>query len=324
MTRIALICLLSASISACATVETAADVELDNFEVALDEAIQAGDYQLAMELGSEWTGMPISGNGDGGLEAPTGIIAGIILPGSELETISIVHGRMIDLDSGERHQIDGMMAQPMTDQVRGMMVANTDQAGDESLGTLYGDYRTVGGETDQGSMRATWNVEGNPVTSTIDAHWFVETDGGGRIFGVYTERPQTTWDEAVRLRIDVSGLTEVHIYEDKLWVTTMGTDEDQDSATSAQVNGEEWELTYSEQSCPQVEDADCNTEAYIPADGLTADFSAGVELTTYVARGGVALVEEPTADNEYHTVIVLDDENYGGSSVYEIVLTPAS
>ena len=322
-TRTALICLIaSAGLSACTTMDAVQEAELDVLTEAIDEAVLAGDYPLAMELGYEYLGLPIDGN-DAEATPATGYMAGVIIPGEDGGPRATLRGRMIDPDLGDRHQIYGMMAAPLDDQVRGIVAGSTHQSGERNGGSLFGDYRTVGGETDQGGLRATWNVEGSPVTSYIDAHWHVDSDGVGRVFGTWTELEVPTWEEGVRVRIDVSGLTEVHVSDDKVWVTQVLQDEDaEEGSTKTYVNGEDYTLEYSELSCPEYDDADCNSVPMDSPDGAIIDLTAGATSTTFIGRGGMSLVQEPNAENGYEAIVMIDDLAYAGASAYELEINP--
>jgi len=321
-TRTALICLIaSAGLSACTTMDAVQEAELDVLTEAIDEAVLAGDYQLATELGYEYLGLPIEGEGAEVIPA-TGYIAGIILAGEE-GTISTLRGRMIDPELGNRHQIHGMMAEPLTDQVRGIVAANTHQEEELISGSLYGDYRTMGGQEDRGRLRAAWNVEGDSVTSYINAHWHVDSTGAGRVFGTWTESDVPAWEDGVRVHIDISGLTELHVCDEKVWVTQVVLDEDVGQEVGlAYVNGEEYTLEYSEQTCPEYEDADCNSVPMQAPAGATIDLTAGATSTSYIGRGGVLMVQEPHADNGYEAIVLIDDLAYAGASAYEIEINP--
>ena len=326
ITRTALICLIAtAGLSACSTMDTAVDVELDNLSDAIDEAVLAGDYQLAADLGYEFLGLPVEGNGSDGdpLPAASGFIAGIILPGTEIEPNPMLRGRMIDPETGDRHQISGTMAAPLEGQNRGIVTAGTTNPGELERGHIYGDYRTVNGDAEQGSLRATWNIVGEPVTAYVNAIWRMDADGAGRVFGNWTELEVPSWTDGVRVRIEVAGLTMVSISDDKVWVTPLAEEEDVE-VDGAHVNGASYELVYTELSCPDNPDMGCTTEPYNSPDGAIIDLTTGAELTTLIGRGGMALAEEPSEDNGWVASIIIDDEAYSGASVYEFELNPTN
>ena len=323
-TRTALVCLIATlGLSACATMDTAQEAELDLLSDALEDAVLAGDYELAMQLGHDFVGLPIEGNGpDGEPTITTGLIAGVIEPGDDISTVSMLRGRMIDPDSGDRHQIFGELAQPLQDQIRGLVHGETHMRDVEIAGTLNGDFRTVGDAEDHGTLRAVWRIEGDSTSRYIRAQWETDSDGSGRVFGTWTALETPVWEDGVRIRIPVAGLTQVTISETQIWVTPLD-EEDLYASPHALVNGEQYDLVYGELSCPDAADPSCNTEPYNAPEGAVMDMSAGVRMTTFVGRGGVALAAQPSADNNYETRVVISDLDYQGSSVYEIQLTPA-
>ncbi len=319
-TRTLLACLFASTLtSACATIDAAHDAELDDLEIAIEDAVLAGDYDLAVDLGSDWAGVTVDGNGSEA--AASGFFAAHIIAGED--TISDVRGRLMSPITELRHQVRGNLAAPIDNQMRGLLTANTHVMSSETTGTMYGDYRTNGGATDSGTVRATWDVEGSDVTAYVTAFWRVDSDGNGRMFGLWEQSAAPSWEEGARVRIDVNGLTQLTIAQDKLWVTQLIEEEEVEATASATVNGEAYELVYSERSCPDFEDALCNSEAYEPGEGTTMDTTLGSELTTLMGRGGVSVVEEPSAENEYTTVLIIDDMDYPGASAYEIELNPA-
>jgi hypothetical protein len=308
-TRSALACLLATTtLIGCATADFAQDVELDNLHDALDQAVLAGDYQLAMELGYEYVGQPIDGGP--GMIPVDGFLSAIIEPTQDGGSVSIMRGRLTEIDTEERHELGGVMATPLEDQVRGVIEADTRVLETETMGRLMGDFRTVGEITGSGPLRATWNVQG------------VE-DGYGRMFGVYERLDTLGWDQGARIRIDVAGLTLLTITEDKLWVTPLMDDATfEGEIGGAIVNSQAYELVYSERSCPDYEGAECTSEPYSAPLGDTMDLSNGVEMVPLMGRGGMAVVAEPTAENEYTTEILINDMNYYGASTYELQVTP--
>jgi hypothetical protein len=322
-TRSALSFLLATTtLAGCATAELAQDVELDNLEQALEQAMIAGDYELAMQLGHEYVGLPISA--DPSLPPVDGFLSGIIEPAQGGGPVAILQGRLMDAESMERHQIGGVMATPLEGQVRGVIEADTRVLETAAMGRLMGDFRTIGERTDNGPVRATWNVEGVEGTAYIRGVWQMDEDGTGRMFGIYERIAAPDWDQGVRIRIEVAGLTLLTIAEDKLWVTTLLEDESfEGEIGGAIVNGEAYELVYSEVSCPDGAGNGCRSEAYTPADGAVIDMRGGVEMTALLGRGGMVVVGEPSAVNEYTTEILIDDLNYYGSSTYELEITPS-
>jgi hypothetical protein len=322
--RAALVYLIATSaLIGCATQEQAQDVELDNLADALDQATLAGDLELAMELGHDFVGLRVDG-ANPSRHPVDGFISGIFTAAEDGGPVAELRGRMMYSEDQELHQLGGVMAAPLEGQSRGAIAAETLCMASEVAGGIIGDYATSRDNPEEGFFRGVWNLEDATDTTFIKGRWQLDSNGEGRLFGVFVSIPEPTWDRAVRVQIDVAGLTELRIGEDVMWVSQAVADESfEGTIGGALVNGAPYELVYSETSCPDGAGEGCNSEPYLSPEDAAIDLSAGAELITRLGRGKITLVEEASADNGMITTVAIDDRDYEGVSTYNIEIRPA-
>jgi hypothetical protein len=320
-TQNTLVCLLATlvGLNACATSETALDVVERDMQVAL----QAGDYDLAWQIAEDYAGTPFNAVDRPPRESLAALMVGEYMPHPELEGATVFVGRMLDADDITTHIIRGERLSPVVDQERGMMTGMTEAAEDSSLGVIELDY-SVG--TDGGRLRGTWMTESAMGPTYARGTWTAETEDSGRFVAGLRHMAPPTWDNGIRIRAEISGRTLVVIESDGLFYHhvegaapgTAGIGEGDGSTRPTNINGEQWEPTWPAEG--DATDCDCNSDTFYPADGATIDL-AGIgtmEVAILQGRGDVTLVQQPTAENEYRAVVLIDDNAYAGAGSYEI------
>jgi hypothetical protein len=324
-TTLAALFVTLAGLNACATMDT----ELDAVEMDMQAALQAGDYELAWQIAEDYAGTPFNAEDSSrpSRDEMVALMIGEYVPSPEGEG-TIFRGRLLDAEDATTHIVRGERLAPMMDQDRGMMMAMTEAAADASMGNMQLDYAS-NPEGDIGRLRGVWMTDDAEVSTYVQGRWDATDTESGRFIAAVRNQPMPTWEDGIRIRVEISGLTAIVIKSDGLrfhhvegaapGVADIG--EMGPEVRPANINGELWTPTWSVEG--DTTDCDCDSDVFSPIDGATIDLTTGDTAVThtYQGRGGVTVVEQPSLENEYQTVIVINDTDYAGPGWYEIELT---
>lgn len=314
-----------AGLNACATMDT----ELDAVERDMQTALQAGDHELAWQIAEDYAGTPFNAADPDrpARDEMLALMVGEYLPHPEGEG-TIFRGRLLDADDNTTHIIRGERMAPMVDQERGMMMAQTEATEDGSIGGLQMDYN-LNDDEDRGRIRGVWMAEDSDVSAYVRGKWDATDTDSGRFIAAIGYQPMPLWEDGIRIRAEISGRTAIVIQADGLrfhhisgsapGVADLGEMGPESRPTS--VNGELWTPTWPVEG--DAMDCNCDSDTFTPAGGETIDLTTGdtAVTRTYLGRGEVTVVAQPSLENEYQTVIVIDDSEYAGPGWYEIELT---
>jgi hypothetical protein len=196
--------LAAAALSACA----APEAELDAVQDDMAAAIQAGDIDLAYQLGEDFLGTPFNTAPD--LTMAAGMVVGQYHPHPVDPSVTRVLGRALATDDTTTHMLRGVRVAPTDKRVRGEIATQSREVTEGQMGEMTLDYGVSTAGYD-GQIRGMWHATDLMQDVYITGRW-VETDvDSGRIFGVYKYVPQPTWDKGVRIRTEISGRTLVII-----------------------------------------------------------------------------------------------------------------
>jgi len=138
------------------------------------------------------------------------------------------------------------------------------------------------------------------------------------------------WGVGVRVRIEVSGVSTLTIAPQGLTIhhyegiapgqAGVGMSEEAREARPTIINGQHWAPEWPEDG--QNVDCDCTSSTFHAPDGvLGPQVESMIDLSILRGRGLVKTVMGPTADNDYTTVIQIDDSAYNGPAWYEVELS---
>jgi hypothetical protein len=129
----------------------------------------------------------------------------------------------------------------------------------------------------------------------------------------------------LNIRANIDGRSQLIITGDRLYWRHLDFDapgrwELGEGSQPTYLNRGAWEPSWPDIPDPTNEYCNCNSSIYrgIPTLART---NQRVWLDLVRARGRIAVVQQPNADNDYTFILELDDDSYGGAEWYEINLS---
>ncbi len=319
--RASTLTIFAATLVGCATSATA---DLDQLDRSVMEAMNAGDYDRALQLVEQVGELaPTEGEGSTGYFDATFALSAEDPTGGS----SVMDGTLVGLGGANETDFEGRWM-PTPEGDRGIFMGATIAPDGTVVGRVFGSFREGDGMADTGPYRATWILNEQRGIGHMSGSWTETVAGEGVLSGDFDFTPPPAWGTGMRVRVQVDGRSNLTIDPNQAFFQhlegsapgTWGLDAEEGNGEgrATVINGAAWWPSWPDAG--ENIDCSCASDAFtVSEEGavMVPEAAVDVTLTEYEGRGGITILQYPDVSNDYRMVIEIDDRARAGAAWYE-------